>query len=351
MSAFWQGRRVLLTGHTGFKGAWLALWLERLGAEVTGVALPPEYDNSVFALLSPWPRLDSRIADIRDFDAMRRIVAESRPQIILHLAAQAFVLRSYEQPVETFAANVMGTVNVLEAARQAADLQAVVVVTTDKVYRNDHAGHAFREDEPLGSSDPYSSSKAAAELAAACYAASFLSHVPLATARAGNVIGGGDWGDRRLVPDVIRCWLAGETLELRHPGAIRPWQHVLEGLAGYLALAEALVTRRQTVPPALNFGPWPRDFRPVAEVVDCLLGHLGAAVPVRRVPPAAAEAPVLTLDSRLARDTLGWRSRLGLDDTLRLTAEWYRAWHAGADMRALSLGQLACYETMPPIED
>lgn len=348
---FWRGRRVLLTGHTGFKGAWLSLWLERLGAQVTGVALPPEGDTSLFDALAPWPRLDSRMADIRDVAAMRAVVAETQPQIILHLAAQAFVLRSYDQPVETFAANVMGTVHVLEAARQAKALEAVVVVTTDKVYRNDHAGVAFREDEPLGSSDPYSSSKAAAELAAASYGTSFLPQVALATARAGNVIGGGDWGEKRLIPDVIRSWLAGGTLDLRYPGAIRPWQHVFEGLAGYLALAEALATRRETMPPALNFGPSPRDFRPVAEVVDAMLGHLGATVPIRQVAPQAAEAPVLTLDSSLARGTLQWRSRLDLDETLRLTAEWYRAWRRGADMRALSLEQLARYETLPPIEE
>ena len=271
--AFWRDRRVLLTGHTGFKGAWLALWLERLGAQVFGLALPPTIPSPRgFPNWRP-RRSRSRIGDIRDAGVVARAVQEARPQIVIHMAAQALVRRSYRAPVETFATNVMGTAHLLDSLRGAEGLQAVLVVTTDKVYRNDGNGHPFAEDDPLGGADPYSASKAAAEIVVASMATSFFGGKGVATARAGNVIGGGDWSEDRLIPDIWRAVKAGKPLRLRNPEATRPWQHVLDPLAGYLRYAERLASGAD-VPKALNFGPLPGDALTVAEIADAMLAAM-----------------------------------------------------------------------------
>ncbi|WAP71174.1 CDP-glucose 4,6-dehydratase [Jiella pelagia] len=346
VSGFWQGRRVLLTGQTGFKGAWLSLWLERLGARVTAVGLAPDTDPSLHRILAPFDGQTHHIGDIRNLGAMERLVAMAQPEIVFHLAAEALVRRSYDDPVATFSTNVMGTVNLLQALRRASALQAVVVVTTDKVYANDEAGRPFEEADRLGGKDPYSASKAAAELVVDSFRSSFFASggPAIATARAGNVVGGGDWAADRLIPDFVRAMAKGEPLRLRSPMAIRPWQHVVEPLAGYLALAEALSTRPGTVPAALNFGPDPAQFASVAKVVEAL----GSAfdLPLPWLPAAGInppEAQHLRLSSQLAAETLGWRPLMSLEQTLAFTADWYRAHRDGADMRGVTMAQIAAY--------
>jgi CDP-glucose 4,6-dehydratase len=344
--AFWRGRRVLLTGHTGFKGAWLALWLERLGAEVGAVALAPDTDPSLFEALAPWSGLDSTMGDLRDPAVAAEAVADSRPEIVFHLAAQALVRRSYAEPTMTFETNVTGTVNLLEALRAAPTVKAVVVVTSDKVYANDGGGRAFREDDPLGGADPYSASKACQDLVAAAYDKNFLAARGVRTgrARAGNVIGGGDWAADRLVPDFVRAMAAGDEIAVRSPDATRPWQHVLEPLAGYLDYAEAL-TDGDGAPEALNFGPAAGDIQPVRQIVDGLVERWGDGAGWRHEKAAqVAEAGLLTLDATRATETIGWRPRLDLHGALDWTVAWYRAAAAGDDMRAHSLDQIARYE-------
>ena len=345
--AFWRGRRVLLTGHTGFKGGWLALWLTRLGAEVHGFALEPPTDPSFSLACAVDRRLASATTgDITDAAAIHAAAQRTRPQVILHLAAQALVRASYQAPVETFRTNLLGTVHVLEAARAVEGLQAVVSVTTDKCYENREWMWPYREDEPLGGRDPYSSSKACAELATAAYRRSFFdaAGVRVATARAGNVIGGGDWAADRLVPDLLRAADAGVSTPIRAPRAIRPWQHVLEPLAGYLDLAEALVERGDALPAEWNFGPVEDDVRPVSWIAD----RVTARVPGAAWHPDGAshphEAHTLRLDSSRARTLRGWRPRWSLDHALDRTIDWHLAWRAGQDMAALSLAQIEAYE-------
>jgi len=344
---FWQGRRVLLTGHTGFKGSWLALWLQDLGAELTGLALPPAGERNLFTLARVVQGMRSVIGDIRDGALVREVVAEARPEVVLHLAAQALVQDSYERPVDTYAVNVMGTVHVLEAVRQCGGVRAVVNVTTDKCYQNRGQVPPYREDDPLGGHDPYSSSKACAELVSTSYRLSFLAAqgAALATARAGNVIGGGDWARNRLVPDLLDAFGRGETALLRNPHAVRPWQHVMEPLRGYLMLAERLHAEGAPFAQAWNFGPLPDDAVPVEAVARQLAESWGAQASFRAQPAAGGhEAALLMLDVNKAREGLGWQPRLPLAAALKLTAQWERRRLAGADARSLCLEQLRAYD-------
>ncbi|MFZ4406517.1 MAG: CDP-glucose 4,6-dehydratase [Paracraurococcus sp.] len=333
---FWAGKRVMVTGHTGFKGAWLALLLHRLGAEVTGIALPPEPGPNAFDLLRVAPLLaaDHR-ADIRDGEPLAAMVRAARPEVVLHLAAQAFVGRGYAAPLATFAVNVDGTIHLLEALRGLPGVLAAAMVTSDKVYRNDGAGRAFREGDALGGADPYSASKAAAEIAVASWRASFAALLPpIATARAGNVIGGGDFGVQRLIPDLVRAGVAGEPLLLRRPDATRPFQHVLDVLRGYLMLAERLATGE--APAALNFGPADGEIR-----VRDLIAHWGSPVDWRQEQgPVMSEAPRLGLDSSLAAEALGWRPMLSTPAAIAETAGWYAAWRRGEDVQAQALSAI-----------
>lgn len=343
---FWTGRKVLVTGHTGFKGAWLCRWLEVMGAEVSGLSLAPEGRTL-------WDELElgsvrSRIGDIRDPSVIEAAVRDSEAEVVLHLAAQSLVRRSYREPAETFETNVMGTVHLLNAVRKVDSVRSVVVVTSDKCYRNDEDARAFTEDDPMGGHDPYSASKGAAEIATAAMRASFfrggaaMEHpARVATARAGNVIGGGDYSEDRIVPDIIRGCLEGEgKVTIRSPRAIRPWQHVLEPLSGYLLLAEALFNRSHGADDAWNFGPDESQERPVIDLAEALVGRLGQGKIL--VDPAAAdlhEAGVLRLNSRKARQ-LGWKPVLSFDRTVSLTGDWYLAHSGGARADRLCAEQI-----------
>ena len=346
MERFWKGRKVLLTGHTGFKGTWAALWLQTLGAEVTGLALAPRTVPNFWSFANV--KIDSHIGDLRDAAFVDSAVAAARPEIVIHMAAQALGRESYADPVGTFATNIMGTVNLLQACRRSKNLASMLVVTSDKVYENHGHGVAFTETDRLGGHDPYSNSKACTELVTQSFRDSFFADgPPIATARAGNVIGGGDWSTDRLLPDCVRALAAGAPVTLRYPNAVRPWQHVLEPVGGYLAMVEALVTRPETTPRALNFGPDPASFCTVAEIVDSFsqrfAGRPGWIQDGTKNPP---EAAALTLSSDLARKTLGWRPALDIDATLAWTADWYRAHLDGADVKGFSLRQIAGYQAL-----
>ncbi len=326
---------MLVTGHTGFKGGWAALWLRDLGAEVTGFALPPDTEPSLFAMLGAATG-ESILGDLRDRDAVADAVARAAPEIVLHMAAQPLVRRGHAEPVETFAANTMGTVHLLDALRGAEGLRAVLVVTTDKVYENDETGRPFSESDRLGGHDPYAASKAAAEIATACFARSYFAPagIRLATARGGNVIGGGDFSADRLVPDIVRAALAGLPVRLRNPEATRPWQHVLDCVSGYLVYLEALAAGRD-VPAALNFGPPAGEVLTVAQIADAMAAALdlpGGWTAEPAGPGAPHEMRALALDPGLAATALGWRGRIAPAEAIRLTAEWYAAWRNGADM-------------------
>jgi CDP-glucose 4,6-dehydratase len=346
---FWRNRRVLLTGHTGFKGAWLCLWLQRLGAQVAGIALPPNTKPSLFDILGPWRGLDSRMLDIGDGAATAAAVEGSNAEVLIHMAAQALVLEAHRDPPATFATNIMGTAHVLEGSLRAKNLRAVLVVTTDKVYANAEHGRPFREDDPLGGDEPYAASKAAAELVTAAYRRKFAaSDKALASVRAGNVIGGGDWAEYRLIPDLVRALSAKDPTAIRNPQAVRPWQHVLDPLAGYLAYAERLAAGGADLPPALNLGPPAENSRTVADTLKQFLGHFPEHPGYRAAAATGAhEASLLRLDSALAQKRLGWRPRLNFADAVDWTAEWYRRHRDGDDMRAASLDQLTRYEALP----
>ena len=328
---FYRGKRVLVTGHTGFKGAWLASWLKMLGARVVGVALPPEPDRpSLFQAADVANGMHSVMGDIRDRSVLATVLKDHSPEIVFHLAAQSLVRRSYREPVETYATNVMGTAHLLEAVRQSPSVRAVVVVTSDKCYENREWPHGYRESDPLGGRDPYSSSKGCAEIVTAAYRASFFGPdaAAIASARAGNVIGGGDWAEDRLIPDLFRGLAAGEPVIIRNPGATRPWQHVLEPLRGYLLLGERLWNRADGVAEAWNFGPPDQNVVPVLELARSVLRYWGGGnLRVEADPSAPHEAHFLRLDWGKARAGLGWQPFLTFDETVRLTVEWYRAYH------------------------
>lgn len=323
---FFRGKRVLLTGHTGFKGAWLAIWLRELGAMVCGASLKPPTSPSIFDLAKLDTLLESHIVDIRDADALKTLVAQFDPQIVFHLAAQPLVRDSYEEPVATFASNIMGTVNVLEALRGRANCRVAVMVTSDKVYRNVEWVYPYREDDALGGHDPYSASKAAAEIVTSAYWNSYFrdSGTAVASARAGNVIGGGDWSKDRLLPDAVRAWQAGIPLAVRHPKAHRPWQHVLDALYGYMLLAEAL-WRDPGLSGPWNFGPATHQTATVGEVLELARGAYGGGeIVAANVPPQMHEAGRLMVESAKARAALGFAPRLTLDESVRRTMAWYR---------------------------
>lgn len=351
---FWRDKRVFLTGHTGFKGSWLSLWLQQLGAQVTGYALAPPTRPSLFELAEVARGMQSLIADVRDYDSLVTALREARPDIVIHMAAQPLVRYSYAHPVETYAINVMGTVHLLEAVRNTPGIKAVVNVTTDKCYENREWAWGYRENEPLGGYDPYSNSKGCAELVSASYRSSFFNPadyarhgVALATARAGNVIGGGDWAQDRLIPDILTAFEQGQPADIRNPNAIRPWQHVLEPLRGYLTLAERLYNDGPAFAEAWNFGPNDDDVKPVGWIVETLAAQWGQGarwqVDTGNHPH---EATYLKLDISKARQRLHWQPALRLENALEYIVEWSKQRQSGVDMRAFTLHQIQQYQSL-----
>ncbi len=348
--SFWKDRRVFLTGHTGFKGAWLSLWLAELGAKVSGFALAPVSEPNLFELAGIADLLSANvIADVRELNALRQAVHNAGPEIVIHMAAQPLVRESYADPIGTYATNVMGTAHLLEAIRSLETVRAVIVVTTDKCYENNEWVWGYREVDRLGGRDPYSNSKACAELVTASYRQSFFRNVPaapaIATARAGNVIGGGDWSEDRLIPDILRgCFGPSAEVILRNPVAVRPWQHVLEPLGGYLLLAEHLVNNGALNDDAWNFGPHEGEERPVLEVANAVVESMGIGkVIIRKDPDAPHEATLLRLDCSKARARLGWAPTFRFQETIAFTTAWYAAWHKGEDMANFTRDQIRIF--------
>jgi CDP-glucose 4,6-dehydratase len=330
-ASFWQGKRVFLTGHTGFKGSWMGAWLTRLGAHVTGFSLPPETTPSHFALLPK--EYESLEGDIRDFDALKNDMRRTNPDIVLHMAAQSLVRASYIDPIGTYATNVMGTLHVLESIRQVPSVRAALIVTSDKCYENCETMRPYVESDPIGGHDPYSSSKGCAEILTSSMRRSFFSDLPclIASVRAGNVIGGGDWATDRLIPDCIRAWSRREQVRIRNPHAIRPWQHVLDPLAGYLQLTEALFAGRTAFAKGWNFGPALDSNWPVEKIVGALKARL-PSFSFLVEPSKEHEASLLTLDSGQARRELGWRPRWGIETALEKTLDWYATHHDSGEL-------------------
>ncbi|OIO72242.1 MAG: CDP-glucose 4,6-dehydratase [Zetaproteobacteria bacterium CG_4_9_14_3_um_filter_49_83] len=347
--SFWKGRRVFVTGHTGFKGGWLCLWLKQLGAYVTGYALEPETEPSLFEVAGVAAGMHSVIGDIRDREKLSQAMLEAKPEVVIHMAAQALVRYSYQHPVETYEVNVMGTVNLLEAVRSSDSVQSVLVITSDKCYENKEREAGYREDEAMGGYDPYSNSKGCAELVVSAYRQSFFDngkHVAIATARAGNVIGGGDWSADRLIPDMVRAFNAGNDVVIRNPSAVRPWQHVLEALHGYLLLLEKMAESPFAFSQGWNFGPDERDARDVAWIVERFVSVWGDAN--WRIEADAGnlhEAHLLKLDCSKARRELAWLPVLELEKAMEWIAEWYRRHRDGEDMAAFSSRQLTAYQS------
>lgn len=341
---FWSGRTVLLTGHTGFKGAWLSFWLQKLGAKVIGLSLNPQTQPNLFKLLDP-PTEDLRL-DLRQPGHLPQLMAKYQPSIVIHMAAQALVRESYQDPVGTFATNVMGTLNLLESLRQAESVAASLIITTDKCYRNEETGQAFRETDPLGGDDPYSASKACTEILSWSYQRSFFADGPaLATARAGNVIGGGDWSADRLLPDMARAIFENKPLLIRNPHSVRPWQHVLEPLYGYLVLLQNLTEQRQDFSQPWNFGPAPEACVPVHTLVQELLGS-DPRIQLGSEGAELHEAKLLLLDSSKADQKLNWQTRLNWQQTLNWTWSWYQAYYAGQNIKAFTLQQIEDYQQL-----
>ena len=343
---FWSGKRVFLTGHTGFKGGWLSLWLQSLGADVQGFALAPSGPHNLFTEANVAQGMTSAIGDIRDLDTIKRTMAAFRPDIVIHMAAQPLVRLSYIEPVETYATNVMGTVHLLEAVRQTPGVRVVVNVTTDKCYENKEWAWGYREDEPMGGYDPYSNSKGCAEFVSSAYRQSFFQQggPALATARAGNVIGGGDWASDRLVPDILRAFERGEPVVIRNPHSTRPWQHVLEPLAGYLTLAQRLWDGGAAFAEGWNLGPRDEDARPVQWIVEQLASQWGRGARWQLDGGTHPhEANYLKLDISKARSRLGWQPSWRLADALQHIVTWHQAWLDKQDVRALCLQQIAQY--------
>jgi CDP-glucose 4,6-dehydratase len=353
----WQGRRVFLTGHTGFKGGWLSLWLTQLGATVRGYALDPATEPNLFTVARVGSVVEDIRGDIRDAATLDRSMQEFAPEVVFHLAAQPLVRYSYEDPIGTLETNVIGTARVLDAVRRSPSVRAVVSVTTDKCYENREWIWPYRETDPLGGYDPYSSSKACAEIVSAAFRQSYFPvhdlgqpnghRVAIATARAGNVIGGGDWSSDRLLPDLVRGFLSGQPVGIRNPHAIRPWQHVLEPLHGYILLAEKLLTQDPRFATAYNFGPSETDARPVSWIAEQMSAFWGNGASWRiDAAPSPHEAGYLKLDSSRAHADLGWTPQLRLQQALELLVSWYRAWQSGSDMHALTLTQIEQYRSL-----
>ena len=343
-AAFWRGRRVFLTGHTGFKGSWMALLLRSLGAEVYGFALPPDDARGVFVAANVESDIEHCIGDVRNLQQLRSAITEAKPSIVIHMAAQSLVRLSYQEPVETYATNVMGTVNLLEAVRGTSGVEAVVIVTSDKCYENTGAVEGYRETDPMGGYDPYSSSKGCAEIVTAAYRRSFFQAHDgprIASARAGNVIGGGDWSQDRLVPDLVKAFMKGDVVHIRNPAAVRPWQHVLDPVIGYLVLAQRVVLEGQDFAEGWNFGPDDDSAVAVSVLVENLARKWG---PEAKWDVDAAhhphEAAYLALDCSKAHTRLGWQPLTNLDQALQLSVDWYRAFNCGDDMRAVTLRQI-----------
>ena len=350
----WQGRRVFITGHTGFKGSWLALWLSKLGTRIRGYALEPCTEPNLFNLAAIGTVVEDVRGDVRDSAKLEASMTEFSPEVVFHLAAQPIVRRSYADPVGTYSTNVMGTVHLMEAIRKTPSVRAVVCVTTDKCYQNQEWIWPYRETDPLGGYDPYASSKACAEIVSAAYRSSFFPierlhehHVAVATARAGNVIGGGDWSEDRLIPDLIRGFRASQPVLIRRPNAIRPWQHVLDPLYGYMMLAQELLAQPAQFASPYNFGPTDDDIWPVERIASKLAQMWGdGASWIRDAVPSVHEDHVLRLDASKARVELGWKPRLQIEAALEWTMEWYRAWRQGENMTMFTERQISEYEQL-----
>jgi CDP-glucose 4,6-dehydratase len=349
--SFWAGKVVLLTGHTGFKGSWLSLWLQSMGANVIGYALPPPTNPSLYITAKVANGMTSIEGDIRDFSELSKAFRDYQPNVVIHMAAQSLVRHSYANPIETYSTNVMGTVNLLEAARQAGSVRAIINVTSDKCYENREWVWGYRENEAMGGYDPYSNSKGCAELATAAYRSSYFNpenfadhQVALASARAGNVIGGGDWADDRLIPDILRAITEGKSVSIRNPHAIRPWQHVLEPLSGYLQLAQKLYREGAAFAEGWNFGPNDEDVKPVQWIVESLTNSWGKGASwVLDGSDHPHEAHYLKLDCSKAKARLDWRPKWSLADALGAIIDWHRAYRDGKDMHELTVSQIQDY--------
>ena len=350
----WQGRRVFITGHSGFKGGWLSLWLARRGAVVRGYSIDPSTDPNLYTIASIPSVVDDVHGDVRDYSALEKSMVEFAPEVVFHLAAQPIVVRSYAEPLTTYSTNVMGTVHVMEALRKTPSVRAVVGITTDKVYQNQEWIWPYRETDPLGGHDPYSASKACAEIVSAAYRSSYFPvsefekhQVLIATVRAGNVIGGGDWAAYRLVPDLVRSFSAGKPVLIRRPSATRPWQHVLEPITGYTMLAEKLLARKTAFATSFNFGPGYDDVWPVERIASKVAQLWGEGARWERdSAPAPHEDRFLQLDASRARSELGWRLKLRTESALEWSIAWYRAWKDGKDMKAFTWKQIEEYEKL-----